>query len=108
MAGAALLALGGAAAAHSVMAAEVSPPATPSPPAPPEPPTVDTAEIEREVAESMAEARRDLAEARKDIAEARAEVMGETYMPASARQSALAALDKAERDLERAVPLAAD
>jgi hypothetical protein len=50
----------------------------------------------------MAEARQEIAEARKDIAEARAEVMSEKDMPANARKQALAALDKAERDLDRA------
>jgi hypothetical protein len=72
-------------------------------PAPPEAPLVDREEIEREVAEGMAEARESLAEARKDIAEARAEILHEKDMPATARAQALAALDKAERDVANAL-----
>jgi hypothetical protein len=49
-----------------------------------------------------------MAEARKDIAEARAEVMGEKNMPPRAREQALAALDKAERELNRAFNHEAD
>ncbi|GEN98251.1 hypothetical protein NSE01_00840 [Novosphingobium sediminis] len=63
---------------------------------------MDRAAIEREVAESMAEARESIAEARKDIAEARAEIMREKDMPANVRAQALAALDKAERDVDQA------
>ena len=85
-----------------------APPAQPEPPAPPEAPLVDHAEIEREVAEGMAEARASIAEARKEIAAAREEIMGEKGMPASARAQALAALDKADRDVARALSRESD
>lgn len=116
IAGTALLALGGVAAAQSSMDSTVSPPTPPAPPAPPEAPTppeapyVDRAEIDREVAEGMAEARaaiaearKEIAEARKEIAEARKEIMRQKHMPASARAQALASLDQAERDVANAL-----
>ncbi|MBX9663819.1 hypothetical protein [Novosphingobium sp.] len=104
-AGAALLAMGSMAAAQTSAESSVSPPA---PPAPPEAPYVDRAEIDREVAESMAEARASMAEAQKEIAEARKEVLSEKDMPAKARAQALAALDKAERDVVHALSQARD
>ncbi len=51
----------------------------------------------------MAEARTSIAEARKEIAEAREEITREQDMPARARAQALAALDKADREVERAL-----
>jgi hypothetical protein len=63
---------------------------------------VDGAAIAREVAEGMAEAHASLAEARQDIAEARQDILSETDLPEGARRKALAALDKAERDLNQA------
>lgn len=56
----------------------------------------------------MADARASIAEARKEIAEARAEIMREKDMPAKARTQALAALDKAERDVAQALSRARD
>lgn len=125
-AGTALIAIGGAAAAQSSADTHMSPPAPPAPPTPPsppappapptpptppEPPAIDRAEIDREVAEGMeearagiAEARKEIAEARKEIAEARKEIMRQKDIPAGARAQALAALDKAERDVENALP----
>ena len=101
-AGAALLVLGGVAAAQSPVDQSISPPSPPEAPRPPESPYVDRAAIDREVAEGMAEARAGIAEARKEIAEARDEIMREPDMPASARAQALATLDRAERDVARA------
>lgn len=117
-AGAALLVLGGVATAQSAATGSMSPPSPPAPPAPPSPPTppappaaptppeapnIDRAEIDREVAEGMAEARAGIADARKEIAEARKEIMREKSMPASVRAQALAALDKADRDVAHAL-----
>ncbi|MBX9884255.1 MAG: hypothetical protein K2X68_04710 [Novosphingobium sp.] len=113
--GAALLAIGGVAAAQSPADSRVSPPAPPAAPTPPEAPYVDRAEIDREVAEGMAEARAGMAQARAGIAEARheiaaarEEIMHEKDMPARARAEALAALDKAERDVTAALGRRAD
>ncbi len=74
----------------------------------PEPPLVDGAAIQREVAEGKAEARESLADARKEIAEAREEILREKDMPAGPRHQALSALDKAQRDVERAFAQQAD
>lgn len=111
IAGTALLALGGVASAQPSMESSATPPSPPAQPAPPEAPTppdapsyVDRAEIDRDVAEGMAEARAGLAEARKEIAEAREEIMRQKHMPASARAQALASLDQAERDVANALP----
>jgi hypothetical protein len=110
-AGAALLVMGSMAAAQTSAESTVRPPAPPAPPAapnPPDAPYVDRAEIDREVAESMTEARASMAEAQKEIAEARKEVLSEKDMPPAARAQALAALDKAERDVARALSHARD
>jgi hypothetical protein len=101
-AGAALLAIGGVATAQSPVDSRINPPVPPEASTPPEAPYFDRAAIDREVADGMAEARAGIAEARKEIAEAREEIMRETDMPAAARAQALAALDKAERDVARA------
>lgn len=114
-AGTALLALGGVAAAQASSDTTLRPPAPPEPPAAPEAPAtpeaptpaeaplVDRAEIDREVAQGMAEARASIAEARKEIAAAREEILREKDLPASVRAQALASLDKADRDVERAL-----
>lgn len=112
MAGAALLVIASAASAQATYSSSVAPPAPPappeppappSPPEPPEPPAFDPTAIDHEVADAMAEARQSIAEARQEIAEARKEVLRETDMPAADRTRALAALDKAEHDVARAL-----
>lgn len=117
-AGTALLALGGVAAAQASPDTTLRPPAPPEPPAapeapaapaapeaptPPEAPLVNRAEIDREVAQGLAEARASIAEARKEIAAAREEILRAKDLPASVRAQALASLDKADRDVERAL-----
>lgn len=114
-AGTALLGLGGVAAAQASPDTTLRPPAPPEPraaheapaapeaPTQPEAPLVDRAEIDREVAQGLAEARESIAEARKEIAAAREEILREKGLPASVRTQALASLDRADRDIERAL-----